>query len=82
MAYQHSVSFKRFSACVVENLCCHFKQSISYEKTKLKNICDWMVDFCRPGHIYRVDSKQCTPLHNKTRLMRLTRVRYIRNIIL
>ena len=24
------------SACVVENLCCYFKQIISYEKTKLK----------------------------------------------
>ena len=25
------------SACVVENLCCYFKQIISYEKTNLKN---------------------------------------------
>ena len=40
MEYQHSVSFKDSplnSACVVENLCCYFKQIISYEKTKLKN---------------------------------------------
>ena len=39
MEYQHSVKDSPLnSACVVENLCCYFKQIISCEKTKLKNI--------------------------------------------
>ena len=45
MEHQHSVSLKDSplnSPCVVENLCCYFKQIISYEKTKLKNMAIFM----------------------------------------
>ena len=43
MEYQHSVKDSPLnSACVVENLCCYFKQIIIYEKTKLKNMAIFM----------------------------------------
>ena len=43
------------SAFVVENLFGWFKCTINYDKTYLKKnrkfLCDYMVEFCRPGHI-------------------------------
>ena len=39
------------SAFVVENLCGEFKPTINFEKIR-QFFHDYMVDFCRPGHIY------------------------------
>ena len=54
------------SAVVIEILYCYYKQFISYDRAKTKELvifCTHMVDFCRPGHI-------CTSLILRTYILK------------